>query len=469
MIPKDEAEKAKIFKSGLPILLNMSGPEKAKKVELLAPAKNFMALKASAPYADAVYFGVESFNMRMKADNFSVDSLSEIAEQCHNPEQAGFRKRKAFLTLNILVYENELQELEAMVQAAKKARIDAVIVHDFAAIDLAKKYSIPFHISTQCNVSNSVAAMHYESLGAERIILARECSLGQIAEITPKMHTAEIETFVHGAMCSSISGRCYLSQTIACSNLQSANRGVCTQPCRGEWQLISQDGTEFLYDGERIFNSRDLCMIDHVPEMIDTGIKSLKIEGRMRHPHYVETVTRVYREAIDAYYQGNFKQQQKERRWITQLKQVYNRGFTTGFFYGRASVEDSQLRSPANVSHFRYIEMGRILESFPTGAAKIQIDNGTLSVGDAIIVMSTQQIPGCLRTYFTQKIKDLRVDGKEVQNIPRGDKAHPVILTTKLAEPVNSGSIDAIFKFTEETYRPLKQRSIGQKQSYQLR
>ncbi|MHA1511602.1 MAG: peptidase U32 family protein, partial [Promethearchaeota archaeon] len=309
--------------------------KKPDQVELLAPAKNFMAIKASGPYADAVYFGVDAFNMRMNADNFPIESLPKIAKMCHTPSNPSFRKRKTYLTTNVVIYEDEIAELEKVIQAAKDAEIDAVIVHDIAAIQLAKKIGIPFHISTQCNVSNSESAKFYESLGAERIVLARECSLDQIKEITRKMTDAQIEAFIHGAMCSSISGRCYLSQTLSGSQNQSANRGRCTQPCRREWKLIApgKDSHEFIYDGKRIFNSRDLCMINYIPDLIESGIKTFKIEGRMRHPHYVETVSRVYREAIDAYYNGVFKQKLKKEKWITQLKQVYNRGFTTGFYF----------------------------------------------------------------------------------------------------------------------------------------
>jgi putative protease len=434
-----------------------------KHVELLAPAKNFMALKASGPFADAVYFGVQTLNMRIKADNFQLADLPKIVRECHSPQNPLFRTRKVFLTVNILIYENELKELQQVIQAAKNAGVDAVIVHDFAAIQMAKKIGIPFHVSTQCNVSNSAAALFYEEIGAERVILARECSLAQIREISPSMTTASIETFVHGAMCSSISGRCYLSQTITGSNKQSANRGLCTQPCRGNWALTSQNGTEFIYDGERIFNSRDLCMINYIPELIEAGIISFKIEGRMRHPHYVETVTKVYREAIDAYYAGNFEKKKKTQRWITRLKQVYNRGFTTGFFFEKATIKDSQLYNPANVSHFRYIEMGHIIEYYPTGAVKIKLDNGTLKVGDNIIVMSSIAGPGH-DTYFTQTVNDIQIQRVSVDQTPRGTKSKPIILTMKIAEKTHEKGIDRIYKFTEETYRaPITKNYKGQK------
>ncbi|MHA1647144.1 MAG: peptidase U32 family protein [Promethearchaeota archaeon] len=445
--------------------MNSKHSVKSDFVELLAPAKNFMALKASGPYADAVYFGVENFNMRMKADNFRLEDLPKVADRCHNPKDPRFRHRKAFLTTNILIYEDELPFMENVIQAAKDAGIDAVIVHDLASIQLAKKIGIPFHISTQCNVSNSMSAQFYESLGAERIILARECSLKQIKAIIPKLKTADIETFMHGAMCSSISGRCYLSQTIAGTAEKSANRGLCMQPCRGKWTLTSQNGHEFIYDGKRIFNSRDLCMINYVPDMIKAGIKSFKIEGRMRHPHYVETVSRVYREAIDAYIAGHFEESQKKQRWITQLKKVYNRGFTTGFFFNQATIKDSQLNSPANMSHYRYIEMGRIKESYPSGAAKIVLKNGTLNVGDEIIVMSSDS---AYETYFTQKIQDIRVDGKEVQNSGRATETKPITITTKLIDKTNEKEIDVVYKFTEETYRALYKSKKKRKSNYRL-
>ncbi|WP_457559313.1 peptidase U32 family protein [Candidatus Harpocratesius sp.] len=441
--------------------------KKSNSIELLAPAKNFMALKASGAYANAVYFGIEKFNMRIKADNFSLSDLPRIVQMCHSPKDPHFRYRKAFLTLNIVIYENELDELRQILIAAKEAGIDAVIVHDIATLRIAKEIGIPFHISTQCNVSNSESAKFYESLGAERIILARECSLKQISQITPKMTTAKIEAFVHGAMCSSISGRCYLSQTIACSADKSANRGVCTQPCRGKWKLISETGHEFLYDGKRILNSRDLCMINYIPQLIEAGIESFKIEGRMRHPHYVETVSRVYREAIDAYFSGNFQEQRKKKHWITQLKKVYNRGFTTGFYFGRASEKDSQLNSPANISHYRYIKMGEIIHQYPTNAVRIRLINGSLKIGDEIIVMSAKSGG---ETYFKQKIHDIRVDGKDINKTNSATSHSPIEITTKFDNPINVDWQDSIYKFTDETYQAKKhQKRYKKKPTYQLK
>jgi len=425
-------------------------PQKTNKVELLAPAKNFMSIKASGPYADAIYFGVQSFNMRAKSDNFKIEDLKRIAKICHNPQNKEFRKRKCYLTTNILIYEEELDELREVIQSAKDAGIDAVIVHDAAAIKIAKEIGIPFHISTQCNVSNSMSAQFYEGLGAERIILARECSLRQIKRISKKLSTDEIETFVHGAMCSSISGRCYLSQVINCSVKDSANRGRCTQPCRGNWKLIAADGHEFLYDGQKILNSRDMCMIKYVPQMIQSGIKSFKIEGRMRDAFYVEIVSKAYREAIDAYYDHQFRRAWKRKKWMSELKKPYNRGFTTGFFFKRATVEDSQLNTGANLSHWRAIEMGKV-DSFleKINVAAITLTNGTLRVGDKITIKSMDP---AYDTFFHQKVKDMRIKGKSVEKTDRATEENPIQITLKVDEEVYPDQIDAIYKFTDETY-----------------
>ena len=325
-----------------------------KKVELLAPAKNFKSIKAASEYADSIYFGIEKFNMRMRAENIAFENLNKVIDYCER------NSLKTYLTTNILIYDNELDEIRGVIENAKNSGIDAVIVHDFASIQIAKEINMPFHISTQCNVSNSLSAKFYETLGAERIILARELSLEKIKEIKRNLTTAEIETFIHGAMCTSVSGRCYFSQDICGTEEKSANRGSCIQPCRRRWWMREESGTEYLYDGVRFLNSRDLCTIAYIPELIEANIDAFKIEGRMRHPHYVEIVSKTYREAIDAYYNGTFTKK-KAGKWVTDLKKVYNRGFTPGFYFKRATEDDHQHKSPANLSHYRYIrvEIGR--------------------------------------------------------------------------------------------------------------
>ncbi|MHA1730928.1 MAG: peptidase U32 family protein [Promethearchaeota archaeon] len=415
-----------------------------KKVELLAPAKNFKCLKAGAKYADSFYFGVHGLNMRARADNFHVRDLRRVVRFCHD------RGERAYLATNILVYEQELGRLRETIEQAHAAGVDAVIVHDFAAIQFAKEVGIPFHVSTQCNVSNSVAAKFYEGLGASRIILARELDLKKIARVKSELTKAEVEVFVHGAMCTSISGRCYFSQNAAGSPRKSANRGNCSQPCRQRYWVRAEDGTEYIYDGQRFLNSRDLCTIAHVPELVRAGIDAFKIEGRMRNPHYVDTVARVYREAIEAHYAGTFTAK-KAGRWVTDLKREYNRGFTTGFLFGRPDARAQQHNFPANLSHFRLIEIGRVEAYDPrTKLADVVLTNGKVGRGMDLVVEGRD---GESETYLHHKVKHVRHDGREVDVTPRGTGARPVRAQVGVLGPVVGGGKDRLYVFTNKTYK----------------
>ncbi|MHA1266123.1 MAG: U32 family peptidase [Candidatus Helarchaeota archaeon] len=411
------------------------------KVELLAPAKNFKVIKAALPYADSFYFGVRSFNMRMQADNFREQDLPKVMQFLHE------NKRKGILATNILIYESELKQIRELLEHAYSAEVDAVIIHDLATLQMAKEVGLPFHVSTQCNVSNSIAAKFYEQLGAERIILARECSLDQIREIKAKMSTAGIEVFVHGAMCTSISGRCYFSQDIEGTAEKSANRGQCSQPCRRRWWIYDETTKEYIYDGQRFLNSRDLCMIAHIPKLIDAKIDCFKIEGRMRDPYYVEVVTQTYRMAIKAYYEGTFSNR-KVKRWIKALKKVYNRGFTTGFYFGRPTAKDHQHKSPSNLSHFRMIQLGTIIEyDPPSNTAQIKLVNGKLRQGDEVIIMG----PKNSSTYFKQIITKIKLHGKIVSITPPANEENPLLVYIKVIEPAIPG--DNIYIFTDKTYK----------------
>ncbi|MHA1671210.1 MAG: peptidase U32 family protein [Promethearchaeota archaeon] len=412
-----------------------------KKVELLAPAKNLKAIKAASNYADSVYFGIEKFNMRMRAENIALENLEDIVSFCHDSEL------KAYLATNILIYDNELSYLRNILEEAKDVEIDAVIIHDLAALEVAKQIGVPFHISTQCNVSNSLSAKFYEAVGAQRIILARELSLEKIKEIKRNLSKAEIEVFIHGAMCTSVSGRCYFSQDICGTEEKSANRGNCVQPCRRRWWVREESGTEYIYDGTRFMNSRDLCTIAYIPQFIESNIDAFKIEGRMRHPHYVETVARVYREAIEAYYDGVFSKK-KAGRWVTELKKVYNRGFTPGFYFKRMTEEDHQHKSPANLSHYRYIKVGTV-KSYDksTGLAEISLNNGYISINDDIIIMGTKN-----DTYLHQRADVLRFKGKYAKKTPRGTKNETVTVELKLEEPILGNSMEKVYIFTDKTY-----------------
>ncbi|MFX1312506.1 MAG: peptidase U32 family protein, partial [Promethearchaeota archaeon] len=391
-----------------------------KKVELLAPAKNLKAIKAASKYADSVYFGIKSFNMRMRSENINLEDLEKVVNFCHEQDL------KAYLTTNILVYDNEVKNLRTIIEKAKDAKINGIIVHDFASIMMAKDFKIPFHISTQCNVSNSLSAKYYEKIGAERIILARELSLEKIKEIKRNLTRTKIETFIHGAMCTSVSGRCYFSQDICGTEEKSANRGNCIQPCRRKWWVKEESGTEYIYDGVRFMNSRDLCTIAYIPELIEAKIDAFKIEGRMRHPHYVEIVTKTYREAIEAYYDGSFTKN-KASRWASELKKVYNRGFTPGFYFKRVTEEDHQHKSPANLSHYRYIYIGDISDyNSKEKIASITLTNGYLMRGDDIIIMGKNT-----DTYIHQKAQKIQYKGNIVNKTPRGSKKKKILIELK--------------------------------------
>jgi len=416
-----------------------------KKVELLAPARNIKAIKAALKYADSIYFGVKKLNMRMRSENFELRDLNKTVNFCHKNEI------KVYLTTNILVYDKELSLLREVIERSKGAGVDAIIVHDFAAIEIAKEIDIPFHVSTQCNVSNSLAARFYEKLGAERIILARELSLEKIKEIKRNLIKTEIETFIHGAMCTSVSGRCYFSQDICGSEEKSANRGMCEQPCRRKWWLREENGTEYIYDGVRFLNSRDLCTIAYIPELIEAKVDAFKIEGRMKNPHYVEVVAKTYREAIEAHYNGTFNKK-KVGRWVTELKKVYNRGFTPGFYFKRMTEEDHQHKSPSNLSHYRYIKVGQIDKyNQRTGFANITLDNGYLTQNDDLIIMGKYT-----DTYIHQEAKIIKFKEKEVNKTPRGTKLKPLLAELKIDGKAISNGEDKIYIFTDRTYKKRK-------------
>lgn len=374
------------------------------KVELMAPLKNLKSLNAVIPYADAVYFGVESFNMRMFSDNIQLHNLSEVTKICHK------NNIKAYLTTNIIIYENEFEVLDNVLEEAKSAEIDAVIIHDIGAIELTKEKGLPFHISTQANVSNSRSARFYENLGASRLILARELSLNQITEIGNSLASIEIETFVHGAQCTSISGRCYFSAEICKTQEYSANRGKCIQPCRRRWRVYDDQSNEFLYDGVFFINAKDLCMIEYIPELIEAKIDAFKIEGRMRDPIYIEETASCYKEAIEAYYNNDFSKE-RVQNWLKRLNKVYNRGFSTGFYFGTPLGSEIQQDHDSNVSEYKKVEIGKVLSYFTEKkAAKILLTKGQLKIDDEIFIIGTNT-----DTYLKQKISSLQI--KQKQNL----------------------------------------------------
>ncbi len=373
-----------------------------KKVELLAPLKNLKSLNAVLGKANSVYFGVESFNMRMYSDNFKLQDLPNIVKTCHT------NNILAYLTTNVVIYENEFNLLNKILDRAVEAEVDAVIIHDIGAIKLVKEKCLQFHISTQANISNSRSAIFYEDLGAERLILARELSLEQIKEIKTSLRKAEIETFVHGAQCTSISGRCYFSAEICQSQDYSANRGRCIQPCRRKWRVYDEQNNEFLYDGVFFINTKDLCMIEHIPKLIEANIDAFKIEGRMRDPIYIEETTSCYREAIDAYYDNTFTAD-KVKSWINRLKKVYNRGFSTGFYLGLPKGSEIQREVDGNISNYKKIDIGKVLNYYPERrAAKILLTSGKLKLKDEIYIIGTHT-----DTYIRQVVNSIQIKQKK--------------------------------------------------------
>ena len=409
-----------------------------KRVELMAPLKNYKSLSAVLGKADAVYFGVESFNMRMYSDNFRLDDLNNIVKTCHN------NNIYTYLTTNIVIYENEFPLLDKVLDKAVEAEMDAVIIHDIGAIHLAKEKGLNFHISTQANISNSQTALFYESLGAQRLILARELSLEQIREIKNKVNRAEIECFVHGAQCTSISGRCYFSAEICQSQDYSANRGKCIQPCRRKWKVYDEQDNEFIYDGVFFINAKDLCMIEHIPKLIEAQIDAFKIEGRMRDPIYIEETTSCYREAIDAYYDNTFSQE-KVKDWLNRLNKVYNRGFSTGFYFGLPKGSEIQRDFDGNISNYRKIEIGKVLNYFPEKkAAKILLTSGKLKLKDEIFIIGTHT-----DTYLKQEVKSIQI--KQKQNLTETpsvlSKKERITIGLTVDKPVKKN--DKIFKLEQ--------------------
>ena len=391
--------------------------------ELLAPAQDWNSLKIVGGLANAIYFGVKQYNMRIKANNFESEDLYKVAEYCHQLDPP----IKAYLTTNILIYDSELQDLEKLIIQAKDAGIDAIIAHDLAAIRFSKQLNMKFHISTQANISNIESAKFFENLGAERIILARELSLDQIKLIKHHLTQTKIECFVHGSMCASISGRCYLSATIYNSEKFSANRGNCSQPCRREWTVMDDENNELIYDGQMFMNAKDLCMIEYLPELMDAKIDAFKIEGRMKDPLYVKTVVECYREAIESYFNNTYTPE-KIKKWLERLHKVYNRGFHTGFYFKRPNIEDVELKKRGNTSPYRKHYLGKILsfdKNSKTANVLLESLEIPIKIGDEIIIIGKT-------TYQIEKIKKMIYKGERIKSIARTRSSDPVKINLRI-------------------------------------
>ena len=379
-----------------------------KKPEIVAPVGNHAMLAAALhAQATAVYFGVTQLNMRITAANFEISELKNIVTTCHA------KSAKAYLTLNSIVYDHELEKVKAILREAKKAGIDAVVCWDFAVIQEAHNLKIPVHISTQASVSNSESASFFQKLGAKRIILARECSLDQIKEIKKKCPELELECFIHGAMCVSISGRCFLSQDMF---KKSANRGDCLQPCRRPYTVYNHETrTELSVYNDFILSPKDLCTLPFIDRLIEAKIDAFKIEGRSKSPEYVSEVVSCYKKAIDAYYQRRFNKQLVERL-MQKLKSVYNRGFSTGFYLGAPTSDDFTNAEGGKATEVKEY-VGIVKNFYPKiNVAEIRIESKGIKKGDEL------RIQGSTTATFKQKIRSMEKNHTKITAAKKGER-----------------------------------------------
>jgi U32 family peptidase len=411
-----------------------------KKVpQLLAPAGSFEALRAAvAAGASAVYFGVEQLNMRAKSTrSFSVAHLPKISQECR---AAGI---KCYLTLNTILYDHDLQLARRIVRAAKKHRIDAVIAADPAVLEICRAEQVPVHLSTQANVSNIQSVRFFASV-ADTIVLARELTLQQTAAICreirrkritgPSGKLVQIEIFAHGALCMAISGKCYLSLH---EQNASANRGACTQNCRHSYRVTDlQTNSELVVENEFIMSAKDLCTIDMLPEMVQSGADILKIEGRTKSAEYVYEVTCCYREALDALAAGTYDRGKVEG-WLKRLRSVYNRGFWEGYYLGRRLGEWTA--SDGSVATEKKIYVGKGVKYYPkAGVAEFRLEAGAVKKGDELLIIGTKS--GVVR----HQLAEMCVNGQAHEAAGRGDSlTFPLLLKT--------GKDDKLYKLVKQS------------------
>jgi putative protease len=402
--------------------------------ELLAPAGDWKSMAASLDAgADAMYFGVRGFNMRAAAKNFTARDLPKIVACCHE------RKVRAYLTLNVVVFEREIPRLERLLKMAKSAGVDGVICSDFAVLSAAGRAGLAVHASTQMSVANSSSIKFLHALGVRRFVLARECSLADIRKIKVSLRKAlgkkaagvQIEAFAHGAMCVSMSGRCFLSNF---ETGKSANRGACSQQCRREYRIVEErDGQEWTLGKDYILSPKDLCTLPFVEKLIAAGVDSLKIEGRIRGPEYVSTVVGVYRRALDFYAENHGKRGWQKRfddlkkELLASVEQVYNRGFSSGFYCGKPIGQWSA--RPQNASSMKKRFVGIVVNFFKKlSVAEIAVQAAPFALGDELF------IEGDTTGFLRQKVESLQIESLPVSAAPIG--AHVAL---RVSEPVRRG------------------------------
>ena len=407
--------------------------------ELLAPAGNFISLRAVLENgADAVYFGLDEYNMRANARNFSLDDLAKISKI------ASDYNAKTYLCTNIILKESQIIELKNNLEKISSSEIDGLILSDIGLIE----DTVSNGLSVQENVTNSFTLKTLHKLGAKRAILSRELSIGEIADITSKS-PIETEIFIHGAMCMAISGRCFLSYGLY---QRSANCGDCLQPCRKNWTLTFEESqndavlnTSDVLDESFVishsfddsyrtnfFSPKDMCMIEHIPELIKTGVSSFKIEGRARSPDYGAMVTGIYREAIDSYL-NNPDDYKVNPEWMEELKSVFNRGFDTGFYFD-TPFETSE----TNQSKYIKKDIGQVVNFYnKVSVAELRVWDD-LKIGDKIMIQ------GETTGSVTHIVESMQVDGADVDNVSR-DSNVGVLMPSKVRKN------DFVYKLVERS------------------
>ncbi len=393
--------------------------------EIMAPAGDFINLSAALRAgADAVYFGLKGWNMRAAAKNFTPAELSKVVRECSK------YGAKTYLTLNNIYYQFELPKLRDLIKRAKNAGVDAIISWDFAAIEAAREFEMPVYLSTQASVSNATAIASYKkNFGISRFVLARECTLEDIKKIRKALRKElpdcydeiKLEVFAHGAMCVSLSGRCFLSG-FACG--KSANRGECRQMCRREYNISdTRDATlNFKIGSGYVLSPKDLCTLGFIEKIFEAGVDSLKIEGRNRNAAYVEATVSAYKRARDFYFANRRRKDFSENfanlktELVENMGDVFNRGFSEGFYMG---VPMGDWTSAGNLAAKKKAIVGHVLNYYPKAkVAHVSVDDATLRVGDEI------QIEGDSTGFVKVRITEMRDDsGKNVNSVSKGRNA----------------------------------------------
>jgi putative protease len=387
-----------------------------KDFEIMAPAGSYESLMAAIQGgADSVYFGVEQLNMRAgSSNNFSLDDLRKIAGICRE------NGLKSYLTVNVVVYDQEIPQMQEIIDAAAESGVSAIIASDLSAINYAFSKRIEVHLSTQLNISNTEALKFY-SQWADVVVLARELNLDQVKQIHdnireqdirgPRGEHVKIEMFIHGALCMAISGKCYLSLH---ENNTSANRGNCYQTCRKSYIVTEKEsGYQLEVDNEFIMSPKDLCTIGFLDKMIGSGVRVFKIEGRARSAEYVRIVSSCYDEAVKSVCDGSFTEERTEA-WTKRLATVFNRGFWDGYYLGQKLGEwNTHYGSSATK---RKVYLGKVTNYFKKlGVAEIKLENGDLNKGETIL------ITGPTTGVIEHTVEEIRVDLKETPKAHKGE------------------------------------------------